>query len=86
MTSSIFGELCVAPYVGVCAIPADLKTSHLTCSRLPSHALAHEKSIKPSTGQTCKKAPRPAQPTVFRGIHPSSVELDMSRLCLKSTI
>ena len=44
--------------------PADL-ISHLTDSRLPSRA--HEKSIDPSTRQTCKKAPLPAQYTVFWG-------------------
>ena len=62
---------------------ADL-TSHLTDSRLPSRA--HEKSIEPSTRQTCKKSPLPAQYTVFREFTPH--QLSLSRLrkrCLKST-
>ena len=70
-TSAIVGEECVAPYMEARGFPADLN-SHLTDSRLPSRA--HEKSIEPSTPQTCKKAQLPAQYTVFRGIHPSSVE------------
>ena len=52
------GEVCVGPCMGARGFPADLN-SHLTDSRLPSRA--HEKSIELSTGQTCKKAPLPAQ-------------------------
>ena len=70
-TSAMLGELCVAPYMGARAFPADLN-SHLTDSRLPSRAL--EKSIETFTRQTCKKAPLPAQYKVFLGIHLSSVE------------
>ena len=66
-------EECVAPYMGARGFTVDLN-SHLTDSRLPSRA--HEKSIEPSNRQTCKKAQLPAQYTVFRGIHPSSVELE----------
>ena len=66
------GELCVATYMGARAIPADLNF-HLSDSLLPSRA--HEKPIEPPTRQTFKKAPFSAQNTVFRGIHPSSVEL-----------
>ena len=51
-------------------------TWHLTDGRLPSRA--HEKSIGPLTRQTCKKAPLPAQYTVFREIPPQ--QLSLSRL------
>ena len=57
-----------APHTGARAIPPTLLDTR-----------AHEKSIlRPSTStrQTCEKAPLPAQYTVFRGIHPSSVELE----------
>ena len=57
VSEHIISEECVAPYMGARWFPADLN-SHLTDSRLPSRA--HEKSIEPSTQQTCKKAPLPA--------------------------
>ena len=68
---ALVGEECIAPYMGARGFPADLN-SHLR--RLPSRA--HEKSIEPSSRQTCKKAPLPAQYAVCRGLHPSSVELE----------
>ena len=73
LSEHIISKECVAPYMGARGFPADLN-SHLTDSRLPSRA--HEKSIEPSTRQTCRKAPLPAQYTLFWGIHPSLVELE----------
>ena len=49
-------EVCADPYMAACAFPADL-TCHSNDSRLPSRAC--QKSIKPSTPQTCEKPPLP---------------------------
>ena len=77
------GKVCAAPYMGARRFPADLN-SHLPDSRLPFRA--HEKSIEPSTQQTCKKAPLPAQYSVSGNSRLISwAWVGWGRLCLKST-
>ena len=54
VTSAILGELCVAPYMGARAFPADLN-SHLTDSRLPSRALEKSIETQVSLGKPARK-------------------------------